>query len=75
LCMSTQERDAFLVYFPVGGRVSLNLPEEPDSEDSWFDPRTGKIEQASGIVEGKKIGFETPDKEDWVLILQKRSQS
>ncbi len=73
--MSTQEGDAFLVYFPVGGSVSLNLPEELDYRDSWFDPRTGRMERVSQIVEGKKTRFEAPDKEDWVLILQKRSQS
>jgi hypothetical protein len=75
LCMSAKEEDAFLIYFPVGGSASLNLPEESDFENSWFDPRTGKMDEASGIAEGKKIRYETPSKQDWVLILQKRSQS
>ena len=71
--MATQEKDAFLIYFPVGGSVSLNLPVESGFEGSWFDPQTGKMKKVSRTVRKQKVRFQAPDEEDWVLILERGS--
>jgi len=71
LCMTTQDNDAFLIYFPVGGSVSLNVPRVSGFEGSWFNPRTGKMKDASGTVEEAKPRFKAPDEGDWVLALQR----
>ncbi len=72
LCLATQEKDAFLVYLPVGGSALLNLPRELGLAGSWFDPRTGRMKEALGTAEEEKRRFKAPDKGDWVLILGRK---
>jgi len=71
LCMSTLEKDTFLVYLPSGGTVSLNLPEPSGFESSWYNPRTGKTKQASKTMKEEIAKFRTPDEADWVLVLKR----
>jgi hypothetical protein len=69
LCMSTKDKDSFLVYMPIGGSFSLKK-QNFKTENSWFNPRTGKIIKANGTTSKKNVSFKTPDNEDWVLLLK-----
>jgi hypothetical protein len=73
LCMSTLKKDAFIVYLPVGGTLSLKLKEKQVNECLWFNPKTGKIKAATPKSKGTTSEFETPDKNDWVLVLRKKN--
>jgi hypothetical protein len=35
----------------------------------WFDPRLGRIASAGEYRTGEEVKFETPGKDDWVLVL------
>ena len=72
LCLSTPERDVFLVYLPAGGTVSLNLAEASDFESFWFDPRTGGMKEASKTVKEKIPRFGRDGEDDWVLVLREK---
>ena len=73
LCMSTSEGDAILVYLPVSGSVSLNLPNAVEFKSIWYDPRTGAVSKPQKEVAGPKVRFkaELSDGNDWVLVLRK----
>ncbi|MFB0504312.1 MAG: putative collagen-binding domain-containing protein, partial [Candidatus Bathyarchaeia archaeon] len=72
LYLSTSEKDAFLVYLPAGGNVSVNLSEASDFESFWFNPRTGGVKEASKTVKKEITRFTREDKNDWVLILREK---
>jgi len=72
LCLSTPERDVFLVYLPAGRTFSLNLPEASDFESFWFDPRTAGMKEASKTVKEKTTRFGRDGKDDWVLVLREK---
>ncbi|MDH5439191.1 MAG: DUF4038 domain-containing protein [Candidatus Bathyarchaeota archaeon] len=72
LCLSTSEKDAFLVYLPAGGNVSLNLSKASDFESFWFNPRTGGVKEASKTVKKEITRFTRDGKNDWVLILREK---
>jgi len=73
LCMSTGQGDAVLLYLPVGGSVTLNLPNAGEFESLWYDPRTGEVSKAQKeIGKGKaKFQAESCHGSDWVLVLRK----
>ena len=73
LCMSTSEGDAILVYLPVSGSVSLNLPNAVEFKSIWYDPRTGAVSKPQKEVAGPKVRCkaESSDSNDWVLVLRK----
>lgn len=58
--------EEYLVYFPIGGKASLLLPE---STCTWFNPRTGKFLATEHIPSGN-TEFAAPDHEDWVLHIK-----
>lgn len=63
----TLEGDAAIIYTPVGGAIELNQAEvPPGAAAEWINPRSGERIQA---VVGR-YAFQTPDDEDWVLLLR-----
>lgn len=76
LCMSASQKDAFLVYLPVGGSVALNLPGVSEFESIWYNPRTGGKQEAQGMVSEDTAKFEpaSSNRDDWTLVLRKRKQ-
>jgi hypothetical protein len=57
-----------IVYIPRGSQLLLDrrfIPESGGGE--WFDPRTGERQPATIPADG---AVETPDGEDWVLLLE-----
>ena len=58
--------EEYLVYFPIGGKASLIIPE---AEYSWFNPRTGTI-FFTGHLHSGNAEFISPDSEDWVLYIK-----
>ena len=73
LCMSTGQGDAVLLYLPVGGSVTLNLPNAGEFESLWYDPRTGEVSKARKEIRKNKVKFQTESSHssDWVLVLRK----
>ncbi len=62
---STDTGDWTVLYLPVGGRVALQA--QPAGTASWFDPRTGKRQPATGGP-----AYTAPDDQDWVLEFRTR---
>lgn len=71
LCMASRDKDAFLVYLPVGERFTIRVSKPEGFRSFWFNPRTGEIVEAAGTVQRGSISFDTPDSEDWVLVMEK----
>jgi hypothetical protein len=68
-CLAEPGRQ-YLVYLPQGGRTAVTLKGGPFLA-SWFDPRTGKVEE---IGTARAPRWETPAREpgqDWALILRR----
>ncbi|MFO8006801.1 MAG: DUF5060 domain-containing protein [Candidatus Brocadiia bacterium] len=74
LAMADAERELVAVYLPVGGEVTLKLPEGKRYGARWFDVRTGKL-SAAAAENGRYFsapagGGEHPY--DWILVLEAR---
>ncbi|MBN2272684.1 MAG: hypothetical protein JXN61_18870, partial [Sedimentisphaerales bacterium] len=67
--------DDCLIFALRGGRIDLDLSKIPKGPYSakWFDPRNGALTPAdpAGIITGKRVSFETPDRRCWVLWLKR----
>lgn len=61
----------YLIYFPQGGKASLNFPADGKPENAlWFNPRSGT---AAGefLTEARgNLTFSAPDTSDWALVIQ-----
>jgi hypothetical protein len=65
-----------MIYLPVGKKIAVNTSfiEGDSIRVSWFDPRIGKIENASRVKKETIIDCVSPTtglENDWVLILEK----
>ncbi len=62
-----------VVYLPVGGAITLALPDATERPARWFDPRTGDLYDASPTDETNQFVAPAPTNpdrpDDWVLIL------
>jgi hypothetical protein len=65
-----QPGQVYAVYLPRGGKTAVQL-EPGHYQASWFNPHTGET-KALPLAEGPKwTSPETPDKDDWALLLKK----
>lgn len=55
---------ALVVYLPRGGATRVQAPGMPRAA-KWFDPRTGRWQEAPGGTE-----FVSPTPDDWALLIQ-----
>jgi hypothetical protein len=66
--------ELYIIYSRWGGEIKVRLDLFPRStafDYYWFNPRTGK-RGSSGKVNGGELRImETPDKNDWVLCIQR----
>jgi len=63
----------FVLYFPHGGNASLEWTGNEILEGRWFNPRTGRFGLRQVIKPAAMLDFDTPDKQDWVLLLQPKA--
>jgi hypothetical protein len=64
------EGERYVVYLPTGGRATINL-SEGKYRARWFNPRTGDYAEAGVAVAPAWTSPDTPDREDWVLLLER----
>lgn len=65
--------EIYAIYLPQGGKVTLKL--EPGVYDaSWFSALSGEKIVLPAATGPSWSSPETPDKNDWALLLQKRTQ-
>jgi len=70
--LRSPERDLAVLYFSAGGQARI----QPGALDSgikaqWYNPRNG---QRVGMDQAGADAFSAPDKNDWVLLLQKHGK-
>lgn len=69
---ATQDRSAVVAYTPAGCELALDARQVPTGcAASWFNPRTGERIQL-GRVDGEELRAETPDDQDWVLVVRRQ---
>ena len=57
-------------YFPKGGEVMFDLSGMKGRISfKWYDPLTGKFIAGNKIKKAAGTSFNTPDSNDWVLII------
>jgi hypothetical protein len=57
---------ALLAYLPEGGSIRLLPGTMPGATATWYDPRTGAQQAATG----NGNAFSAPDEQDWLLVLR-----
>ena len=63
-------RPEYLIYNPIGGRVTIDLRGTPGEMDvEWFDPKTGERKSGDRVTGGAVITFAPPFAGDVVLHL------
>lgn len=72
LAAQSETGDLVVAYIPQGGLVSVRTASlKAGLNATWFNPRTGE-RTPIGPVDNTQVGrFQTPDDEDWVLVLTK----
>jgi hypothetical protein len=61
-----------LAYTAQGADVVLSMPAAAGWNGSWYDPRNGNTQKATGRMEGNRVRYTAPGSgygQDWVLIL------
>lgn len=68
----TQDRRTALVYVPSARAMTVNTGKLLGKQlvATWFNPRSGERRTSGSYPVGYKMLFESPDKNDWVLLLQ-----
>lgn len=74
LTLATGDRDTVVAYLPVGGTITLDLPQDRAWAGRWYDPRTGDLtdahlQEVGGRVETKSPGGGGDRPFDWVLAI------
>ncbi len=65
-----------VVYIPRGSEATLRLTSGArPTRAEWFDPRTGERQATVVPTEGEIWPVESPDEQDWVLLLQSEGVS
>jgi len=60
----------YVVYFPDGGSVELDLPAHQEPfKLQWIELTTAKQKPESTVSGGKKVTFTTPAKGHWAVVL------
>ncbi len=59
----------YVVFFPHGGKASLDLTGTGKMQMKWFNPRTGKFGKPAIIKGGSDQKLKAPDNNDWTLLL------
>ena len=68
-CLAEPGRQ-YIVYAPNGGTVRMNIPGSSGGlKARWLDPRTGERRDAPDIAADELHRVNTPNAEDWVLIV------
>ena len=64
-----EKGDVAVIYLPAGGSVAIKaLSLSEHLQAKWYNPRSGQWTSAAATA---KNTYTAPDKEDWVLLLQK----
>ena len=69
----TKDRRTALVYVPSARAMTVNTGRLAGGKQlvaTWFNPRSGEKRTSDRYPVGYKMLFESPDKNDWVLLLQ-----
>lgn len=76
LAAATQDDTCIVAYYSAQARKPLELEGRSGVwQASWFDPRGGAVQEAGTIeCEGSLVLPRRPTLDDWVLVLEKRSQ-
>ena len=75
LVAANPARDLVVAYTPAGGEIRLDATTlSPELNGEWLDPRTGARQTAIGKISGGGSVYtapqNTPDDNDWLLLLQ-----
>jgi len=71
LASATPERDTALVYVPENKELILNLSSLKEGLDvTWFEPKSGETQKATGQGDRDAMTFAVPDGEDWLLLFR-----
>lgn len=69
VCLANPGQE-YVVYAPAGGKVELDLSAAPGTfRVEWLNPRLGSYHGSSATNGGRRVSFNAPDTEDWVLHL------
>jgi len=74
--ISHLERKYVLIYSPQGESFAVNLDQLAGNKvaANWFDPRTGKYQEAGTFATDGEKEFDPPgikeDRNDWILVLE-----
>jgi hypothetical protein len=63
--------EQYVVYISHGGNVTVRL-EPGQYKVKWFNPRNGQEMFVSTVKGMDKTTFDVPDKEDWILFIQRK---
>lgn len=70
LVSKSDANDLVVAYTPQGKPVQVDMRALPDRLSAiWYNPRTGDPEAATPVVEGDSRTYNSPDEEDWLLVL------
>lgn len=79
---ATRDKDGrfILVYLPLSIEFELDLSEMPSTQLKawWFDPKNNKAFEIGTLMKQAKLTFtppESPDHQDWVLVLDDAAAS
>ncbi|MBT4141220.1 MAG: DUF4038 domain-containing protein, partial [Candidatus Latescibacteria bacterium] len=70
LISKTNTSDYIVAYTPQGKPIKINMSGLPSRLGAvWYNPRTGEPEAAAPNEDGDVRIYDTPDDEDWLLVL------
>ena len=70
LCFA-QLGQAYALYFPVGGKATLQLSDEENELTlRWYNPRSGEWHDPESLTpESQGLALESPDDMDWAVLI------
>ena len=75
LAAQSERGDLAVAYIPQGGPVTIRTSTlQPNLTATWFNPRTGERTAIGPVQPNQAARFETPDAEDWLLVLTKEGR-
>ncbi len=73
--VSAKDGDTYVLYFPKGGKVKLDLAQHNQTFDTqWLSVETANWEKEQQIKGGHTIDLETPDEHGWFVVLKGSAQ-
>lgn len=71
LASRAEDGSLAVVYTPTGGEIRLDPSLlAADVQATWCNPRSGERVPATALTAPGIVGYDTPDRGDWLLILQ-----